>query len=87
MLIYGVGDAGEAALIQLRARGEKVYYFIDDRAEGTFCGLPIIHTTDLKPTFAVPDMIPICVSEGKFHTIKAQLKALGFNRVERILGD
>lgn len=76
MIIFGAGIIGEVTLHAARAKGIPIECVVDDRIDGTLCGVDILTTEDLERVYFRD--IPIYLTSPNIADMIQPLESMGF---------
>lgn len=77
IIIFGAGILGEILFYACCAAGIKIDYFCDDKVTGVFCGLEVLHTSELPSKY--PDAI-FFIASANIKDMVDRLKDLRYSK-------
>lgn len=77
IIIFGAAHIGEIVFHACRKSGIKLACFCDDKITGSFCGLKVLHTSDLKKQYS--DAV-FLITSANIHDMVGRLHELGFTK-------
>jgi len=77
IIIFGAGILGEILFHACAAAGIKIDCFCDDKVSGAFCGLEVLHTSELTAKY--PDTV-FFIASANIKDMVDRLKDLGYSK-------